>query len=531
MRPDREIALRDVFTALVGGNEEAADKALSTFGLDPVERVLSAAVLIDLSLPMPECLSLAEQAGSWVTPPLIKLLSGNTQRVVDGAAAAVLLGPTVISGVASGRLRKAGTALILRPDAIGHLAAADFPGIQLTPVEIRILYLLVVGLDLREMAELDGVGYETRRGQFKALAAKLGMPRQMDLVRMLLGRLLVLLGRTADTVSRHAAFFRETGDRRFGGGRPFVLHGPDGVEVRAVEIGQGRGPAMIVLHPQAWPLMTGAEVAAFENEGLRTLWPLRSGALAPGATPLSLDSQRERSIESIRVLHEMFCDGPVPLIGLISGAPFAIDAIRAMPEKFSSLTIVGACHRPNTSGNGAGALRRGLYWIAQRNPAFLGMALRMMSAQMSRPGAYARAILHHYAESPADLAIVGRTIRDRLADRMQSRYASSLASIRNDFLFQSTFDWSLLAEVSLPVQLIHGAEDPVHPLSDIQDLADRLPQAAVDVIPNAGQLLLFEHLEKVIALLPGPRFVSPPPDMAETEPPVANHINRETPGP
>jgi pimeloyl-ACP methyl ester carboxylesterase/DNA-binding CsgD family transcriptional regulator len=525
MRQDRDIALHDVFTALVGGDAGDAAEAIATLGVDPFERLLSSAVVIDLGLPMPDTLALAEQAGSWAVPPLVKLLSANVQRVVDANAAAVLLGPPAGPGPTSRRLRQAGTVLILRPQAVRHLVAVDFPDVTLTPVELRILFLLIAGLDLRELATLDGVGYETRRGQFKALAAKLGTPRQIDLVRMLLGRLLVLLGRTTDTVTRHAAFFRETGDRRFGGGRPFVLHGPDGVELRAVEIGPGRGPATIVLHPQAWPLMTGAEAAAFESEGLRTLWPLRHGALAPGVAPISLDSARERSIESIRVLHEMFCDGPVPLVGLISGAPFAIDAVRAMPDRFSSLTIVGACHSPNTAGNGAGALRRGLYWMARRNPGFLSMALRMMATQMARPGAYAKAILHHYAESPADLAIVSRTIRERLADRMQARYAASLPSIRNDFLFQSSFDWSVVHDLPVPVQFIHGAEDPVHPLADIRALAARGSRATVDVIPDAGQLLLFEHLIKVIGLLPGPRPGHPDRDSGDMR------VSRGTPGP
>jgi len=523
MQPERDIALRDVFTALVAGDEDAATRAISTIEVDPTERLRSSAVLIDLSAPMPDALALAEQAGPWAVPPLITLLSGRAQRVIDEDAAAVLLGLTAAPGTASRPLGQTGTVLILRPQAISHLVAVDFPNVALTPVEKRMLFLLVAGLDLREMAVLDSVGFETRRGQFKALAAKLGTPRKMDLVRMLLGRLLVLLGGTTDAVRRHIVFFRETGDRQFGGGRPFVLQGPDGIEVRAVEIGPRRGPPMIVLHPQAWPLMTTAESAAFEGKGLRTLWPLRHGALAPGSAPLSLSTQRERSIEGIRVLHEMFCDGPVPLVGLISGAPFAIDAIRAMPERFSSLTIVGACYRPNMTGTGAGALRRGLHWIARRNPAFLGMALRMMSAQLSSSGAYARAVLNHYADSPADLTIVNLAIRERLTYRMQARYAASLESIRNDFLIQSMFDWSELADVGVPVQFIHGAEDPVHPLDDIEALARQLPSATLEVIPDAGQLLLFDHLVKVISLLPTPRQAQPSGDGAV-------RISRGTPG-
>ena len=491
MRPEQQNALRDVFTALTDGDPLAAANTVEALAVGDVERLFGCAVLVDLAHPVAQ----VEQTAPWAIPVLRKLLAGSGPRQVDPEVAAVRLGR---APAAAGVDPERGTILVLRPDALRHLLRMDFPDIDLTAVEIRILFHLVAGLDLREMAALDGVGYETRRGQFKTLAAKLATPRQIDLVRMLLGRLLVMLGRPESGTARHALFFRETGEARSGGGRPFVLQGPDGAEVRAVEVGARSGRPMIVLHPQAWPLLLATEPALLENRGLRTLWPLRPGALAPGTAPLPLAAQRDRSLEDIRTLHDLFCDGPVPLVGLISGAPFAIDAIRAMPDRFESLTLVGACYRPRTTGTGPGSLRRGLYWIARTNPGFMDVALRLLTNHISRPGAYNRALLHHYADSPADLTIIHRTIRDRLADTMQQRFGGSMASIRNDLLLQAGFDWSVLHEVTVPIRLIHGAEDPVHPVAAIRALADSLPNASVDVIDGAGQLLMLDHLETVL---------------------------------
>lgn len=499
MDNDHGKALRDMFTTLVGGDEALVSATLTRLGADPLERLATTATLIDLSLPFSDIIDLAREAGPWAAPPLERLLSDSRRHVIDGEVAAVILGP--VQGRDDPRIGGGGTALVFQSEAIAHLVALDFPDMPVTQVEQRILFHLVAGLDLREMADLDGVSYETRRGQFKALAAKLQTSRQIDMVRMLLGRLLVLLGNRPAMDRQHQLFFQETGDPRYGGGRPFVMQGPDGVELRAVEVGKPRGAPAIILHPQAWPLLSAAESQALADQGLRTLWPLRDGALAPDATALPLHAQRARSLEAIRITHEMFCDGPVPLVGLISGAPYAIEAALAMPERFSCLVIVGACHAPRTAGPGPGALRRGLYWIARHSPSFLGVALGLLSAQISRPGAYVRAMQNHHAESPADLAIIEQAARDKLMERMQHRYCGSLAAIRNDFLFQTIFDWSVMSDLAMPVFFIHGGEDPVHPVGSITALARQLPRARVDVIHGAGQLLLLDHMLKVIGLL------------------------------
>jgi pimeloyl-ACP methyl ester carboxylesterase len=499
MDKDHGRALRDVFTTLVGGDDELVTSALNRLGADPLERFATSAALLDLSLPFADVIAQAEEAGDWAAAPLVRLLSESRRHVVLDETAAVLLGP--LTDTSDPRLGRNGSAIVFRLDAVTQLLALDFPDLPLTQVEQRILFHLLAGLDLRDMAMLDGVGYETRRGQFKALAAKLGISRQIDIVRLLLGRMLVLLGQRPRNDTAHALFFEETGDPRYGGGRPFTMLGPDGVQLRAVEVGQRQGTPVIILHPQASPLLSAMETQALEAEGLRTLWPLRDGALAPSATALPLPTQRARSLAAIRTTHEMFCQGPVPLVGLISGAPYAIEAALAMPERFSRLIIVGACHAPSTAGPGPGALRRGLYWIARHSPSFLGVALGLLAAQISRPGAYVRAMRNHHADSPADLAIIEQATRDRQMDRMQARYCGSLGAIRNDFLFQTIFDWSKLSDVSIPVHFIHGAEDPVHSAKQIAALADTLPHASLDVIPGAGQLLLLQHMLKVIRLL------------------------------
>ena len=57
---------------------------------------------------------------------------------------------------------------------------------QLTQAEARLAQSLIAGLSLQECADLQGVSIHTVRSQFKSAAAKVGVGRQTDFVRVLL---------------------------------------------------------------------------------------------------------------------------------------------------------------------------------------------------------------------------------------------------------------------------------------------------------------------------------------------------------
>ncbi|MDP5347534.1 MAG: hypothetical protein NWQ32_03980, partial [Paracoccaceae bacterium] len=112
MDKDHGRALRDVFTTLVGGDDDLVTTTLNRLGADPLEQFATSAVLLDLSLPFADVIAQAKEAGDWAATPLIRLLSEGSRHVVAGETAAVLLGP--LADTSDPRLGRNGHAIVFR---------------------------------------------------------------------------------------------------------------------------------------------------------------------------------------------------------------------------------------------------------------------------------------------------------------------------------------------------------------------------------------------------------------------------------
>lgn len=494
---DSKAALINVMTSLTGGDLERAEREIGQFNRVFDGDIGRHVVLIDLQNPDPGVLRLEARFGHHATLMFQRFTAAGCETLIEGELA--LFRITSSGGSA---LSNSGMVLQMHRHAIDCIAAADFPDQSFTPVELRIIFLMVAGYELRELAAIDEVGYETRRGQLKTIMSKLHLSRQAELVRMFLGRLLVQIGgpESEPLDTPHQIFFDTMNRPGLERARPFVLTGRNGRQIRVVEMGPKTGQPVIVLHPMVFPVTTTTEVAAFHEHGIRALWPIREGALSGPAAPLGPTQQLQSSLEDIALLHEMFCDGPVTLLGLMSGATHAIEAARRMPTRIGALGLVGACYRPRTDGLASGALRRGLFSLARNNPGIMMAALRLVAERISRPASYKRLINQHYHSSPADLAVIEQGLRDGSLESLLQRLSISLGSLRNDFFLQADFNWSLLRELQQPVHFIHGAEDPIHPAAGIRSLLGQLPHARLAIMEGAGQLLLQQHFGRALAL-------------------------------
>jgi pimeloyl-ACP methyl ester carboxylesterase len=91
-------------------------------------------------------------------------------------------------------------------------------------------------------------------------------------------------------------------------------------------------------------------------------------------------------------------------------------------------------------------------------------------------------------------------VRPHLVQRVQDMIAStSLNGILGDLAAMrdrpdSTPD---LGNIRVPTLIIHGAGDPLIPISEAQLMADRIPDSQLEIIPNAGHLPNLEQPELV----------------------------------
>ncbi len=93
-------------------------------------------------------------------------------------------------------------------------------------------------------------------------------------------------------------------------------------------------------------------------------------------------------------------------------------------------------------------------------------------------------------------------MRPGLREAICDAYRFSVAQGHHGFLGDSHVavrDWSRhLAPVDCPLHLLHGAEDPAVPLSWVRGFCDAHPQARLTALEGCGQLVFFEHPERVL---------------------------------
>jgi len=184
------------------------------------------------------------------------------------------------------------------------------------------------------------------------------------------------------------------------------------------------------------------------------------------------------------------------LVGHSLGAAIVQRFALAQPEAVERLVLVGGClpieqHRPPASS-----------WL------FLTPGLGELiytSLRRSQAGAYETLRPYYF-----DLDALPQEQRDFLNQRVWARVWSS--GQRRGFL--STFRWlhidgylraqqfrKRLRELNLPVHLIWGEGDKVRPVASAQAMAALLPNAKLDVLPNAGHNLQQEQPAELVRLI------------------------------
>jgi len=91
----------------------------------------------------------------------------------------------------------------------------------------------------------------------------------------------------------------------------------------------------------------------------------------------------------------------------------------------------------------------------------------------------------------------------RLSELAAARMAETRASVlHGDFIACDNFDETArIAEIQQPTLVISGADDQMTPVRDGQYLANCIPNAKLEVIPNAGHMMMLEQPAAVAAAM------------------------------
>lgn len=254
----------------------------------------------------------------------------------------------------------------------------------------------------------------------------------------------------------------------------------------------GEGPAVLVFHgaPGGFDqaMLCGHALA---DAGFQVIAPSRPGYLR---TPLATGLTPEKQADAMAALLDSLGVGSVAVLGISSGSPAAVEFARRHPGRTWAMVLVSPVPQK-------------LSWQASDLP--LPMALNALVT-----GDVGSWMLGEIADrDPAkalgatfDLSQVGGPearetwVRAVMEQASQLEWFQDLIStlapisaretgLRNDLLQLRALASVAYEKLTLPVLLIHGAEDKWIPLADVAAVAKRLPQATLLEVPATGHIV------------------------------------------
>jgi len=256
------------------------------------------------------------------------------------------------------------------------------------------------------------------------------------------------------------------------------------------EYGPRRGPVIIWMHgtPGARRQIP-LEVRAYaDRRGVRVIGIDRPGigSSTPHLYPDILDWTHD-----LELFLETLAIDTVRLIGLSGGAPYALAAGAAMPERVHGVGILGGV----APTRGPDAAEGGIIQLAVHlAPALtlarvpLGVALTQ-AIRVVRPLAGPALDLYASLQPPGDKHLLSRPefkamFLDDLLNGSRFQTSAPLADL---ILFTRAWGFEA-ADVRVPVRWWHGDADHIVPFRHGQHLVDRLPDATMSVIDGESHL-------------------------------------------
>lgn len=367
----------------------------------------------------------------------------------------------------------------------------------LSRAESRLTVAIVNGQSLEEIAELYHVSKHTLRTQLKSIYRKTDCRRQAELVVKVLTSPAILTSHKQDMALPQVLLqdIRLDEDERHNQ----KMYLSDGRCLSFAEYGAEDGYPVVMMHG-----LSGSRFQVHRDEdilrrhGIRLYIPERPGF---GGS----DRLQERTILDWSQDLEQFLDflgaKQVALIGYSVGGCFALACAHQLKERISHLTLLSSMGPFKTISDLDGMLPmfRMMLGLGRFTPSIAMSFMRLAVKGMRKhPELYYKHVIDNVPEVDKDL------FRD--AELKHNYISSTYESVRQgerDMMLEQLLiarDWGFeLNDIKVPVSMWHGTLDNFVPQQMARDLAARLPDADINLIPGAGHLLLYRIWDDVVS--------------------------------
>ncbi|MEO9898020.1 MAG: alpha/beta fold hydrolase [Paracoccaceae bacterium] len=373
----------------------------------------------------------------------------------------------------------------------------------LTSAEQGIVRALVEGRNVKEIAENRGTSTGTVRGQLKSILSKMNARSQSEVIRLVINLQAVA---HRDDVAQPTTQTSVTADWLDAEvWKPFkTIILPDGRRMDYHEMGPANGTPVLYSHMgycmARWhpPMLK----LAF-SEGLRVICPIRAGFghsdnIDPKADVLT--TTREDTL----YLMDYLGLKRLPYVVQGNDLVFAVDLAGKHPDRVSEIIGLGA--RPFLHGDiqfaGMSKWHRFFISTARHSPHLLRFTARAAVSLIRRIGVEAM-FRNAHKSSAGDMAMDGnRQLADVLianAELIASKTTDASQAYTMELIVTETpWDYLMFAAKDTKTRFFCGDTDPLMDISAIAAYRETYPWVDIKVIQKAGQMLIYQHFDRII---------------------------------
>ena len=376
----------------------------------------------------------------------------------------------------------------------------------LTSTEQVVVRALVEGRDAKTIAAERNKSEGTVRSQIKSILAKMNASSQSEIIRLVISLRDVTFGNSERPIEPVISSANPSSDwLESEVWKPFqTLTLPDGRRLDYHDMGPITGAPVLYSH-MGYGLVRWSRPMinlAFKH-GLRIICPIRAGYGQSSNIDPKEDVLASTSDDTLLLLNHLGIDR-LPYLTQGNDLIFAADFAAKNPKIISE--IIGICARPSLPGDrhysGMGKWHRFFLSTAKHAPHLLNFAAKAAVSMARRIG-----ILEMYRQmnisSPADLSI----LEDenllpvlRANGEIAINKTTSAAQAYAMEVLKTESDWSeiMFKTREIPTWFMNGLEDPSLDMATIAEYREYFPWIQIDVVKNAGQMLIFQRYEDLI---------------------------------
>ncbi|TNE42676.1 MAG: alpha/beta fold hydrolase [Alphaproteobacteria bacterium] len=369
----------------------------------------------------------------------------------------------------------------------------------LTKTEQSVCRGLFEGLSSSQIAQSFNVAPSTVKSHIKSIFSKLGLNRQVDLIRLMdqafiLERefeTLLAEGTIKPDLSNDLSIDKDTAAKK-------VLIGKSGRRIAFRDYGPPEGQPVLYFHGAfSCGRLSDFEIDAMSRQNLRVVAVDRPGY---GATDPVVDPDiRTAALDVTRVLDELGLE-EVDVLGFGKGAFFALHFAQKNPERVKTVTLCstsfGTNYRQDKPTRPAQIMATFLRRFPGVTRSMANLYLRRISDSLTRSR-----IQKTWAKSPPDkAALEEEALLSHLVECGHEAFSNGVEGIVYDYLALRDAEVDL-TNITQPVAAFHGGHDISLSLSEVRSLLAPLPDLRLIAKRDKGQMLFHTDIAEIAQMI------------------------------